>query len=96
MTTGSASDSCVPCGKGLRETGLGSPNRGYGGDAPRKKETYLHHNVSCSGRKAAGATAAPAPGAGATAPDPEFDACSLSAFDGYAPVVPTAGCCRGI
>ena len=61
-------------GRGLGGTGTGSPNRGRGGDAPRKKETYLHNNVSCSGRKAAGATAAPAPRAGVCTPDPEFDA----------------------
>jgi hypothetical protein len=35
--TGSASDSCVPCGRRLGGTGTGSPNRGHGGDAPRKK-----------------------------------------------------------
>ena len=37
MTTSSASVASVLCGKGLRETGTGFPDRGHGGDAPRKK-----------------------------------------------------------
>ena len=82
-------------GRGLGGTGTGSPNRGRGGDAPRKKETYLHNNVSCSGRKAAGATAAPAPRAGTGAPDPQCDAAACETSGAHAAVVPTAGCCRG-
>ena len=61
-------------GGGLGEPAQVPPIGGTGATRPVKKETYLHHNASCSGRKAAGAGAAPAPRAGVCTPDPEFHA----------------------
>ncbi len=82
-------------GGGLGELAPVPPIGGTGATRPVKKETHLCANASCSGRKAAGAIAAPAPRAGADAPDPEFDAAACETSGAHAAVVPTAGCCRG-